>query len=188
MPGLLAAHRSLRIDLRLEDRVIDLVGDGVDVAIRAGLVPPDSDAIVAHALQTYGRVLVGSPAYLRRAGEPKEPEALTKHHLLQHLPGGGVLGRWSFEREGRQVEIVAEATFRSNALAAIQGAAIAGAGLALLPDWMVEEAVAARRLRILLRDWRTAPVTVFALHRAELRGAARVRTFLEWIRRGLSEA
>jgi DNA-binding transcriptional LysR family regulator len=186
LPALLAAHRALRLDLRLEDRVIDLVGDGVDVAIRAGVAPPNSDALVAHVLQTYGRVVVGSPAYLRRAGEPKEPEALAKHQLLQHLPGGGPISRWSFEREGRQVDVVAQATMRTNALAAIQGAAIAGAGLALLPDWLVDEAVKARRLRVILRDWRTAPVTAFALHRAELRGSARVRTFVEWIRRGLS--
>jgi DNA-binding transcriptional LysR family regulator len=188
LPGLLAAHRALRIDLRLEDRIIDLVGDGVDVAIRTGIAPPDSDALVAHVLQRYGRVVVGSPAYLQRAGEPTEPEALARHQLLQHLPGGGTLGRWSFEREGRQADVVAEATLRSNALAAIQQAAIAGAGLALLPDWLVGDAVAAGHLRVILRDWRTAPVTVFALHRAELRGAARVRTFVEWIRRALGPA
>ncbi len=186
LPGLLAAHPALRMDLRLEDRVIDLVGDGVDVAIRAGIAPPDSDALVAHVLQTYGRVVVGAPAYLRRAGEPKEPEALSKHQLLQHLPGGGALGRWSFERDGRHVDVAADATMRTNALAALDGAAIAGAGLALLPDWLVDDAVRAGRLRVILRGWRAAPVTVSALHRAELRGAARVRTFVEWIRRGLS--
>ena len=59
LPPLLAANGGLRIDLRLEDRVIDLVGDGVDVAIRAGIPPPDSDALVAHVLQKYGRVVAG---------------------------------------------------------------------------------------------------------------------------------
>jgi DNA-binding transcriptional LysR family regulator len=178
LPTLLAANRGLRIDLRLEDRVIDLVGDGVDVAIRAGIAPPDSDALVAHVLQKYGRVVVGSPAYLRRAGEPREPEGLANHQLL----------RWTFEREGRQVDVVAQATLRTNALAVIYGAAIRGAGLALLPDWMVDEAVSAGRLRVVLRKWRTLHVTAYALHRAELRGAARVRTFVEAVRRGLSAA
>jgi DNA-binding transcriptional LysR family regulator len=186
LPSLLAANRGLRIDLRLEDRVIDLVGDGVDVAIRAGIAPPDSDALVAHVLQKYGRVVVGSPAYLRRAGEPREPEGLAKHQLLQHLPSGGSAVRWTFERAGRQVDVVAHATLRTNALAVIHGAAIQGAGLALLPDWMVEEAVSAGRLRVVLREWKTVPVTAYALHRAELRGAARVRTFVDAVRRGLS--
>jgi DNA-binding transcriptional LysR family regulator len=188
LPTLLAANRGLRIDLRLEDRVIDLVGDGVDVAIRAGIAPPDSDALVAHVLQKYGRVVVGSPAYLRRAGEPREPEGLANHQLLQHLPGSGSAVRWTFEREGRQVDVVAQATLRTNALAVIYGAAIRGAGLALLPDWMVDEAVSAGRLRVVLRKWRTLHVTAYALHRAELRGAARVRTFVEAVRRGLSAA
>ena len=188
LPPLLAANGGLRIDLRLEDRVIDLVGDGVDVAIRAGIPPPDSDALVAHVLQKYGRVVVGSPAYLRRAGEPREPDGLAKHPLLQHLPGGGSAVRWTFEREGRQVDVVAQATLRTNALAVIHGAALQAAGLALLPDWMVADSVSAGRLRIILREWSTVPVTAYALHRAELRGAARVRTFIEAVRRGLSAA
>ena len=86
------------------------------------------------------------------------------------------------------MDVVAQATLRTNALAVIHGAALQAAGLALLPDWMVADSVSAGRLRIILREWSTVPVTAYALHRAELRGAARVRTFIEAVRRGLSAA
>src|SRR6185295_7191048 len=64
LPALCAKHPGLRIELRLEDRLVDLVGDAVDVAIRAGVPPPDSDNLVAHALLKYGRVTVASGTYL----------------------------------------------------------------------------------------------------------------------------
>src|SRR5882672_3905148 len=62
VPALLAKHPGLRIDLRLEDRVVDIVSDGVDIAIRSGIDPPDSSSLIAQPLMTYGRILVASPA------------------------------------------------------------------------------------------------------------------------------
>jgi DNA-binding transcriptional LysR family regulator len=188
MPALLAKHRGLCLDLRLEDRVVDLVGDGIDVAIRAGVSAPDSDSLVAHVLDAYERVAVASPAYVRRAGEPRGPEALAKHDVLLHLPGNGVLGTWRFQRDGREVEVRLTASYRSNALYALRDAAVRGAGITLLPAWLVADEMARGELRSVLPGWSTPRVTVSAIHRAELRGAPRVRTFIEHLRAAYTAA
>lgn len=182
MAGLLARHPALTIDLVLEDRVVDLVAEGVDVAIRAGAPPPDSTSLVAHALATYERVLVASPAYLEQRGVPRSPDALASHQALVHLPGDGRASTWRFVREGKEQVAEIKAALRTNALFALRGAALDGIGIALLPDWLVERDLAARRLRVLLRDYRTPPVVVSALYRTELRGSPRILALVDHLK------
>ena len=182
IPSLLAKHPRLRIDLKLEDRVVDLVSDGIDVAIRAGMAPPNSDALVAHAIDSYERIVVASPAYLRRRGEPRDPEALAKHDVLLHIPGSGTLGSWRFRRDERDVEVRVSASYRSNALYALRDAAVHGAGITLIPAWLVADELARGELRRVLADWHGGTVRVSAIHRAELRGAPRVRAFIDHLR------
>lgn len=179
---LLATHPALRLDLRLEDRVIDLVGEGVDVAIRTGAGPPDSASLVAQVVAQYPRLLVASPAYLRRRGEPRTPGALASHEALVHLPGDGRPSTWRFA--GAAPDEVAEprAVFRSNALLALRDSALRGLGIALLPAWMVEEDIRAHRLQKLLQQHRIPPVEVIALYPTESRGSPRVRALVEQLR------
>ena len=82
MRSLLRHQPGLRIDLRLEDRRVDLLQEGVDVAIRVGSASPDSPDIIAHPLLSFRRVPVAAPAYLKRRGEPKAPQDLAKHDAL----------------------------------------------------------------------------------------------------------
>lgn len=182
LPALLASHPALQIDLRLEDRMIDLVSDAVDVAIRVGAAPPDTTTLVAQPLATYARAVVAAPAYLARRGAPRDPEALARHDALVHLPAGGAPAVWRFVRDGRETAAVPRGALRTNALAALREGALAGLGLALLPAWLVGEDLARGALRAVLTEWTVAPVTAIALYRAELRGAARVRALLEHLR------
>lgn len=179
LAGLLARHPALRVDLRLEDRVVDLVGEGIDVAIRSGMPPPDSTSVVAQVVATYERVLVASPAYLERRGEPKTPDALASHQALVHLPGDGRPSSWSFRRGDREQVALVTAAFRTNAFLALHEAARSGLGIALLPAWLVEADLEAGRLAALLREWHTPRVSVSAIYRTELRGSPRIRAFLE---------
>ena len=174
-------HPLLRVDLRLEDQLIDLVGEGVDIAIRAGAPPPDSTAFIAKPLLSMHRVLVASPRWLRKRGTPREPDQLGRHDgLVQVTPAGNVIP-WSIVRAdaaatARVVE--ARAQLRTNAPITLRDLAIAGLGIAFLPDWLVAADVEAGRLRRVLPGWRSPPLTAWAIHRAELRGSANVRAFL----------
>jgi DNA-binding transcriptional LysR family regulator len=176
LSSFMAAHPGLRVDLRLEDRFIDLAVEGSDVAVRIGSGPDRSD-LIAHELMSYRRVIVAAPAYLRRHGEPKTPEALAKHDALVWL--GDPMDTWTLVETGREARVRLNAVFHSNAPAALRALAIDGRGIAMLPAWFVEEESDRGALRILLREWETEPLTARAVHRREDRGTARIRAFVE---------
>jgi DNA-binding transcriptional LysR family regulator len=182
LPALLRKHAELELDVRLEDRIVDLVGEGVDIAIRVGSEPPDSTSVVAHSLGRYGRRAVAAPAYLRRRAAPKHPKALETHESLLHVGDDGLVAGWRFVRDGSEERVEPRGALRTNTVFALREAALAGVGIALLPEWLVEEDVAAGRLRVLLPEWSASKVAVIALHRAELKGIPRVRVFLDHVR------
>lgn len=179
LPSLLSAHPHLRVDLRLEDRVADLVAEGVDIAIRGGSPIPDTATIIARPLLSYQRVVVGSPSYLRHRGTPKIPADLSRHEALVHLGGTAIADRWHFTKDGVQTAVELHGPLRTNAVSALRDSAVAGLGLALLPDWLVAPDVAAGRLKIVLSGYHTAPTVVSAVYRTELRGVRRVKAFVD---------
>jgi DNA-binding transcriptional LysR family regulator len=181
MRALMVDHPGLRLDLRLEDRLVDLVLEGVDVAIRVGSAPRESTEIVARRIGSFRRVLVASPDYLRRRGEPRTPEALAKHDALAYVGGPGA-DVWTLRGDDREARVQMNATFVSNAPHAVRELAMAGAGIALLPAWFIPEQIERRQLRVVLPSWETAPVLVNALHRIDQRGAPRVLTLIEHLR------
>jgi DNA-binding transcriptional LysR family regulator len=182
LPALVQRHPRLTVDLRLEDRLADVVGEGVDVAIRAGSPPPDSTSIVAHPLERMHRVVVGSPRLLRRHGVPREPADLAPLPKLLQVALSGTAVRWALAREDASVTIDVASRLRSNAPATLRDLAVASAGLAYLPTWLVADDLAAGRLRRVLPAWTSPPIDAFALFRTSLRGAPRLRAFLEVLR------
>lgn len=180
LPKLAERHPQLSIHLRLEDHLVDLVGEGVDVAIRAGSPPPDSTAYVAHPLVTMDRVLVAAPRWLRKHGTPREPELLARRPCLVQITLAGAVIKWRLRREGGEERTIdVHGQLRSNAPVALRDLAIAGAGVAYLPDFLVAGDLAAGRLRRVLPEWSSPTWRAVAIHRAELRGVPRLRAFLE---------
>jgi DNA-binding transcriptional LysR family regulator len=176
----LAAHRSLELELRLEDRLVDLIGEGVDVAIRAGIAPPDSTAYVAHVLGDENwRVAVAAPAYLRRRGKPSTVRQLAQHDCLVHLGPSGPNRRLTFRRGEEIADVELRGPAESNAALVLRDFARAGLGVAVLPEWLIDDDVREGRLRRLLPGWRNGPSSTYAFHRVELRGSARVRALIE---------
>jgi len=173
-------HPHLVIDLRLEDQLVDLVAEGVDIAIRAGSPPPDSTAFVAHPIFAMDRVLVASPRWLKKHGVPREPEQLAQRDCLIQVTPAGMVVPWSLRRAPDEAPRVVEVRgrLRGNAPMALRDLAVADAGIAYLPDWLVEEQLKSGALRRVLPGWTSGPITAWLIHRAELRGSPRVRAFL----------
>jgi DNA-binding transcriptional LysR family regulator len=182
LPALRRAHPALSIDLRLEDRVVDLVGDGVDVAIRAGVPLPDSTAFVGHPLLEFRRWVVASPSYLRRHGSIRDPDQLPNHECLTQNVPTGPSSRWRFVRDGEEQVVEVRRAVCTNAPLALLDLAREGLGLAFLPEWLVKGDVESGRLRRVLASWDTPLVKTFALHRTELRGSPRIAALLRVFR------
>ena len=182
LPKLIGAHPSLVVDLRLDDRVSDLVGEGIDVVIRAGMAIPDTTTLVAQPVATFARLLVASPAYVRRAGRPKTVAALASHPTVS----SGTGATWSFVENGAAVSVSARAKVRVETLLARRAAVLAGLGIAVLPDFVVAEDLANGSLERLLPRATLEPVAAHALYRVEARGTPRVEALVKHLRATLS--
>lgn len=137
LPDFGAMYPDLTVDLLLTDAVVDLFAERVDLAIRLGLLA-DSTLIAQHLMRTHYRVCA-SPAYLQRCGHPQHPREIEQHNcLLFSLPG--FRSRWIFrDGAGATSEIPVQGhTIISNA-GALQQCAIAGMGLTLLPNWLIDD-------------------------------------------------
>ncbi|MEI9936071.1 MAG: LysR family transcriptional regulator [Pseudomonadota bacterium] len=179
LPKLLQAHPALELTLRLEDRSADLVSEGVDIAVRAGLDLPNTTSLVGQSLATFARVLVASPSYLRRSGTPRSVAALAEHRAILGLDSSG---SWSFSEGSNAVSVSVPAQLRVGTLLAIRTAALAGLGVAILPDFVVEKELSERSLKALLPNTALAPVAVHALYRVENRGSPRIDAVIRHLR------
>jgi len=190
LAGVAARYPHLVVDLRLDDRLVDLVAEGVDVAVRAGAPPPDSTAFVAHPLFAMHRILVAAPRLLRAHGVARDPSHLVRYPCLVQVTPAGTVVRWLLRPTDRGTNddsidetVDVHGPVRSNAPIALRDLAVDGAGIGYLPDWLVANDLACGRLRRVLPSWASPAIMAWAFHRAELRGAPRVRAFIEALSR-----
>jgi len=179
--ALLVRHPELRLDLRLEDRVVDLVLEHVDVAIRVAPKLPLSTEVVAHPLSTWHRVLVAAPSYLRRRGEPRTPAALGNHDALSSARDV-TTERWTLTDGDTTTQVRIATRHACSAGQMLRELALDGQGIALLPHWYVAGDLEAHTLRRVLPKWQSEAVVVHALYRAARRNEQRVRVTLDHLR------
>ncbi|MCB8876330.1 LysR family transcriptional regulator [Acidisoma silvae] len=152
LPDFLAEYPDISVDLHLDDRLTDLVAGAIDVALRIADLP--DSGLVARRLCPVRRHVVASPAYVARYGKPARPRDLSQHRCFgySNLASGNV---WHFRHSGDGVEEAVSVTprFSANNAEALTAALEAGEGLALQPDFIVWDAIAAGRLTALLPDW-----------------------------------
>jgi DNA-binding transcriptional LysR family regulator len=178
----LREHPALTLEVRLEDRFSDLVAEGVDLVVRAGGLVPDSTALIATPLASFTRILVASRAYLTAHGTPRDPQALARHDCLVQANAGSSLDRWRLCHGDVDRTVEARSRFSASAPLVLREAAISGAGIAFLPEWLVSDDLAAGRLRRVLGDWRSAEITAQAIYSSSLRASTAVRAFIEAMR------
>ncbi|HEY4057916.1 MAG TPA: LysR family transcriptional regulator [Kofleriaceae bacterium] len=175
LPRLAASHPALRVELQLEERTVELVGAGVDLAVRAGLALPDTSHVIAQQLATFPRHVVAAPRYLRTHGTPKTMAALASHAMIT-----GPTSPARIEHEGTPIAL--DVRYRIGTLVGIRDAAIAGLGIAMLPHFVTAEAIAAGTLKPLLAGSAVPAVHAHALYRIEARGNPRIDAVLSHLR------
>lgn len=172
---LVRSHPRLSIDLVLTDRLVELIEEGIDVAVRIG-APKDS-GLVMRKLADNHRVVVGAPDYLQRHGPPKSPAELEDHECLHYR---GVGNRWRLVGPGGEaVDVQGASRLQSDNGEIAHDWALAGCGL-ILKSWVdVEPDVRAGRLIHVLPEWRSDPAPVCALFPSNRQLPSRVRVFLD---------
>ncbi|ACL62784.1 LysR family transcriptional regulator [Methylobacterium nodulans] len=177
----LRAHPRLSIDLRASDRPVDLVEDRIDVAIRIG---NQLDlGCVARKLGECRSVLCASPRYLDERGTPLQPSELHAHACLTYTNFGAA--EWTLQAGGESVTVKANGPFRTNEALALRRAALAGLGIAMLPDFAVVGHLASGALRVVLPAWRPPPHPIHALYLSRVHLPAAARAFIDYLARRL---
>jgi DNA-binding transcriptional LysR family regulator len=186
LPDFLEANPEVSVDLHLSDALVDLVGEGFDLALRIAALADSS--LRARRLCGVRRLLVGSPGYFERRGQPAHPTDLARHVCL----GYAYLqtpDRWTFvDRAGEEASIRPTGPLRANNGDALRPALLAGLGLAVQPEFMVWEDLRAGRLEAAMPDWSLPEI---ALHLVTPPGnlrPARVTVLMEHLTRTLSSA
>ncbi len=182
----LAEHPGVRFDVSLSDRVVDLVEEGFDIAIRIG--PPGADNLVARKLGETRLVPCASPAYLAARGAPATPEDLARHNCFtyEYVSPRNV---WRFrDRSGVERAVRVSGTLHSNNGDLLAEAAVRGAGIVFEPAFIVGPDVRAGRLVPLLQEFVPAPVPIYAVYPSRKHLSAKVRRFVEFLIARFAEA
>jgi DNA-binding transcriptional LysR family regulator len=175
MTEYLALYPEVSLDLNLNDRMVDLLEEGYDAAIRIGELGDSS--LVARPLMSYRMMICASPDYLERAGVPRKPDDLAAHQCLDFTPLNRRV-RWNLN--GTESEFPAS-RFRSNNGQALRMAALRGYGIVLQSELLLGEDVAAGRLVALLEDYLPAPRPVSLIYPRDQLATPRMTTFIEFM-------
>jgi DNA-binding transcriptional LysR family regulator len=174
--GYLQRYPDVSIDADFTSRIVDVVHEGFDLAIRLGALQESRLAARQIGMLSYG--LYAAPAYVERHGLPGEAEALANHALLLFSTGSHRAG-WRLRCNGREVKIDAPARLRVNNIFAVRNAAVAALGIAQLPGIVAAEAVSAGMLVPILCDWKPEQVPVQAVFASNRYLTPKVRRFID---------
>jgi DNA-binding transcriptional LysR family regulator len=171
----MARHPGVKVELLFVDRVVNLVEEGVDVALRIG--PLVDSSLIAIPVGHVRRVVCGSPAYLRRHGTPRTPEEVRRHRIVRFT---GLVPRseWVFGYGARKRTIAVESGYTCNQADSAIQACVNGNGLGVFLSYMVAPARRARQLRYVLEDYEVEPLPVHVVYPRSRALSASVRVFV----------
>ncbi len=172
-----ARHPALNAELLLLDQPLDLVAEGVDVAVRVGQLP--DSALVAVPVGVTRRMLCASPAYLKRAGVPQSPGELAGHRCLASS-GPGRAYQWHFGSGKQATQVKVRPAYSSNQIAAAIDAAVSGLGIGQFLDYQVHAHIASGRLKRVLVDLEPPPQPINLVHPHARQPSPNVRAFIGW--------
>lgn len=175
LPAIRREHPSLQISMLSSNRVIDLVEEGVDVAVR--IAERLDTRLAGRQIAVSRLMLVCSPAYLAENGPVRQPKDVLKHPALCFSVGSR--DTWAFKRRGEDLRIKLAPALQSTSSEGLRQCALAGGGIALLPSFLVGEDVRTGRLQRLLPGWDTGTLKIYALYPQRKHHPARLRVFID---------
>lgn len=184
LPGFLALHSALRIELMMSDRYENLVAEGADIALRLGS-QPDS-AFLTRKLASVARVVVASPEYLLRRGVPSSIDELRDHDCLGG-PGDGEHATWTFTYANKSETVPIDVRVRTASGAGVVACATAGLGIAVASKWMCGQELHDGRLTQILADYGVEPAVAHVVYVSGQRPSGKARAFADYLLAAFNE-
>jgi DNA-binding transcriptional LysR family regulator len=186
LPDFFKLYPDVAIELSLDDRIVDLVSEGFDLALRISSLPDSS--LLARRLCRVRILLVGAPAYFARHGRPAHPKDLAAHTaLLYTYQRSRDVWHFSHSKQG-EYSVTVSGPIRANNAGVLQPALRAGVGLALQPEFMVWRDLAEGRLEAALEDWAPPPVALHLVTPPSALRPARVAVLIDFLAKHLAQA
>ncbi len=182
--GFLARYPHIRLDAQMEDRFVDLVEAGVDVALRIGQL--EDSALVARRISSVRLVTVASPRYLAARGTPASPADLSRHNCLTYRHERQRSTAWYFTVDGEQTAIPVDGNLRADNGLLLRDAAQSGAGITILPDFMLSGALSDGSLVEILQPYHQNRLGVYAVH-THRRPPLKIKVWLDYLAEHLSD-
>ncbi|HUB49926.1 MAG TPA: LysR family transcriptional regulator [Acetobacteraceae bacterium] len=178
MPAFLARHKEVNVDLVMSDAFVDLVGEGLDLAIRVGDLADPS--LIARAIGMTRRVTVAATSYLEARGVPSTPAELAHHDcvIYTRLATGQ---RWYFDSSNGPVRVDVAGRFRADNSEAVREAVIGGAGIAVLPVWLFSDEIERGLVRVILEQYEPTRLPIHAVYPSRRLLAAKVRAMIDFL-------
>ena len=173
----LDAHPKVRLELVMDDRMVDLVAENIDAALRLGTLT--DSALQARKLAQADRVAVASPAYLARKGVPSTPADLLEHHgIIYGQNAGGQ--EWVFRRGTSEIALRLQTRLTFSAAEGVREAVLAGQGFAIASRWLFAPELATGEVIPVLQDWGLPPMELWVIYPSGRLTSSKARAFIEW--------
>lgn len=169
----------VQIHLFLSDAGLDVVDDGLDIALRAGL--PADTSVIAKKILTTRRIVCASPSYLKRHGIPRRPEDLKQHNCIRLVRGQRVMDAWLFQEDGKRFEVTVSGNLTTTGGLVVHDWVKSGRGIALKVVWDVQPDLEAGTLVECLKEFWCDEVDLFAICVNRKHLSPRIRIFLDYI-------
>ena len=186
----LAQYPEVKLDMRLSDGLANLVEEDLDLVIRIGNLDRSSGNLILRKLSTHSRLVCGSPAYFDRHGIPTHPDDLAHHNCLCFTYATGY-EIWRFKRHEEVCEIRVNGSLNVNNAEVLRQVCLDGAGLILMPTWLIGADIQSGRLQAVLTDFQLYPQAnldtgIYALYLPNRRHSLRVQIFIDFLIQQLS--
>lgn len=178
LPKFLAAHPDLTMDVILDDRTVDMVEEGVDVALRMGTLPDSS--LTARKIASASRLVVGTAAYFAQAGVPATPAELAAHSVVIYVPDSGG-GTYTFRQGATELSVSVSGRMRVSAAEGVRAGVFAGMGMTIASAWMFSPELESGEVRAVLTDWSLPSIDLFAVYPTGRMPTAKARAFTAFI-------
>lgn len=185
LPKFLATHPGLTMDVVLDDRMIDLVEEGIDVALRMGSLADSS--LTARKLASAPRHVLGIPTYFAQSGVPATPSELSEHPAVIYTQEGAG-DAWSFRRGATELSVRVSGPLRVSAAEGVRAGVLAGLGLAIASKWMFSPELESGAVWPVLTDWSLPPIDLWAVYPTGRMPSAKARAFAAFVEAELKQA